>query len=81
MTEKSGPPTPILPGGTVTFLFTDIEGSTKLLDQLRDQYAVLLTAHHQIIREALDKWHARGCDPEILATIRTGVFNIGEPKP
>ncbi len=59
MTDKSRLPTPILPGGTVTFLFTDIEGSTKLLDQLRDQYAVLLTAHHQIIREALERWHGR----------------------
>jgi class 3 adenylate cyclase len=26
------------PTGTVTFLFTDIEGSTRLLKQLRDQY-------------------------------------------
>jgi hypothetical protein len=30
---------PDLPSGTVTFLFTDIEGSTRLLRQLRDRYA------------------------------------------
>jgi class 3 adenylate cyclase len=30
---------PDLPEGTVTFLFTDIEGSTQLLDKLRDKYA------------------------------------------
>jgi len=64
MTEKTGLPSPILPGGTVTFLFTDIEGSTQLLDQLRDQYAVLLTAHHQIIRAALEKWHGREVDTQ-----------------
>ncbi|MHA2406733.1 MAG: hypothetical protein ACXACH_08265 [Candidatus Hermodarchaeia archaeon] len=32
-----------LPEGTVTFLFTDIEGSTELLKQLKDQYGTLLT--------------------------------------
>ena len=30
------------PSGTVTFLFTDIEGSTKLLERLRGEYATLL---------------------------------------
>src|SRR5258707_15294056 len=33
---------PNIPRGTVTFLFTDIEGSTKLPEQLREGYAVLL---------------------------------------
>jgi len=28
----------------------------------------------------LEKWVARGLDPEILATVRTQVFNIVEPK-
>jgi class 3 adenylate cyclase len=28
-----------LPSGTVTFLFTDVEGSTRLLHELRDPYA------------------------------------------
>ena len=31
-----------LPSGTVTFLFTDVEGSTKLLHELGDAYADLL---------------------------------------
>ncbi len=34
-----------LPIGTVTFLFTDIEGSTQLLKQLRDRYGVVLEDH------------------------------------
>jgi peptide/nickel transport system substrate-binding protein len=41
------------PTGTVTFLFTDIEGSTRLLRELRDDYATALAEHQRIIREAL----------------------------
>jgi class 3 adenylate cyclase len=40
------------PSGTVTFLFTDIEGSTKLLRQLGDEYAGLVSDHRRILREA-----------------------------
>ncbi len=39
-----------LPSGTVTFLFTDIEGSTRLLQQLGDEYAGVLTKHRQLVR-------------------------------
>jgi class 3 adenylate cyclase len=39
-----------LPAGTVTFLFTDIEGSTELLKQLREQYADLLADQRRILR-------------------------------
>jgi hypothetical protein len=42
------------PSGTVTFLFTDIEGSTVLLRQVRDAYADLLAAHGRILREAFE---------------------------
>ena len=42
-----------LPTGTVTFLFTDVEGSTKLLHDLgAEAYAQALAAHRQVIREA-----------------------------
>jgi len=40
-----------LPVGTVTFLFTDIEGSTRLLKQLRERYADALGEHQRILRE------------------------------
>ena len=43
---------PELPTGTVTFLFTDIEGSTKLLHELGDRYTDLLAEHRRLIREA-----------------------------
>src|SRR2546425_12779623 len=44
---------PELPTGTVTFLFTDIEGSTQLLRELGDGYASVWKQHQLIIREAL----------------------------
>src|SRR5688500_14106871 len=40
------------PLGTVTFLFTDIEGSTRLLQQFGEKYATLLTEHKQLLRDA-----------------------------
>jgi WD40 repeat protein/DNA-binding SARP family transcriptional activator len=50
--------------GTITFLFTDIEGSTKLLDQLGDQYATVLVEHHQIMRSAIQKWNGNEVDTQ-----------------
>jgi class 3 adenylate cyclase len=46
---------PGLPTGSVTFLFTDVEGSTALLQHLGDErYADVLGEHHQILRAALE---------------------------
>jgi class 3 adenylate cyclase len=42
-----------LPGGTVTFLFTDIEGSTRLLQQLGDAYGGVIRDHRRLLREHL----------------------------
>src|SRR6266540_1118108 len=41
-----------LPTGTVTFLFTDIEGSTRLLQELGDRYTAILGEHAAIVRRA-----------------------------
>jgi predicted ATPase/DNA-binding SARP family transcriptional activator/class 3 adenylate cyclase len=41
-----------LPRGTVTLLFSDIEGSTRLVIRLRDRYGALLLQHHQLLRAA-----------------------------
>src|SRR6266545_3392011 len=42
-----------LPSGTVTFLFTDIEGSTRLLHELgADAYGAALAEHRRLLREA-----------------------------
>jgi len=40
-----------LPTGTVTFVFTDIEGSTRLLAQLGDRYAEILAAYRLSLRK------------------------------
>jgi DNA-binding NarL/FixJ family response regulator/class 3 adenylate cyclase len=42
-----------LPTGTVTFLFTDIQGSTELVGQLGDAYAGLLEDHRRLLREVV----------------------------
>ena len=42
----------VLRGGTVTFVFTDIEGSTELLKRLGDGYADALAEHRRLIRDA-----------------------------
>ena len=47
------PRAPTLPTGTVTFLFTDIEGSTRLVQALEDRYGELLADHCRIMRDAI----------------------------
>ncbi|HKY47975.1 MAG TPA: adenylate/guanylate cyclase domain-containing protein [Acidimicrobiia bacterium] len=42
-----------LPTGTVTFLFTDIEGSTRLLQEIGPDYGTVLDDHSRIIRGAI----------------------------
>lgn len=44
-----------LPSGTVTFLFTDIEGSTRLLHELgADDYSLALAEHRRVLRDAFE---------------------------
>ena len=64
----------LLPTGTLTFVFSDIEGSTRLLQALGRSYDALLETHDRIIRSAAEAeggrsfgsegdasrtWHAR----------------------
>jgi class 3 adenylate cyclase len=44
-----------LPSGTVTFLFTDIEGSTQLVQELGDGYADVLLEHRRLLREVFSR--------------------------
>jgi predicted ATPase/class 3 adenylate cyclase len=41
-----------LPTGTVTFVFTDIEGSTRLLDRIGERYRSVLEDHQRLLRRA-----------------------------
>ncbi|MEY2422942.1 MAG: hypothetical protein QOI95_3009 [Acidimicrobiaceae bacterium] len=43
-----------LPEGTVTFLFTDIEGSTRLFRRLGDEYVDLLSRHDGVLRASIE---------------------------
>jgi len=42
-----------LPSGTVTFLFTDIEGSTKLAQEHPEEMPALLARHHEILYQSI----------------------------
>ncbi|HNO32211.1 MAG TPA: adenylate/guanylate cyclase domain-containing protein, partial [Anaerolineales bacterium] len=42
-----------IPTGTVTFLFTDIEGSTKLAREYPDKWESLRKRHHEILQAAM----------------------------
>src|ERR671935_973849 len=44
---------PELPHGTVTLVFTDVEGSTQLVQQLGDRYAQVLDDHRRLLRDAV----------------------------
>jgi predicted ATPase/class 3 adenylate cyclase len=56
----NGEPTPRADtSGTVTFLFTDIEGSTRLLQDLGDRYVGLLAQHNEILRDAFISFGGR----------------------
>ncbi len=46
-------PLPVLPTGTVTFLFTDIEGSTTLAQQFPGELPALLARHHALLHESI----------------------------
>jgi predicted ATPase/class 3 adenylate cyclase len=48
-----------LPSGTVTFLFSDVEGSTRLLTRLRGRYAEVLAEHRRLLRAAFDEHDGR----------------------
>ena len=54
-----------LPTGTVTFLFTDVEGSTRLLQELgAEGYAQALAEHRGLIREACIRHHGVEVDTQ-----------------
>ena len=53
-----------LPGGTVTFLFTDIEGSTRLERDLRERYSEVLADHRRLLREAFGRYGGREIDTQ-----------------
>ncbi|MFN2484595.1 MAG: adenylate/guanylate cyclase domain-containing protein [Candidatus Limnocylindria bacterium] len=53
-----------LPTGTVTFLFTDVEGSTRLLQALGRAFPSVLERHHRILRDAIARHRGREVSTE-----------------
>jgi class 3 adenylate cyclase len=53
---------PAYPSGKVTFLFTDIEGSTKLLEKLHEQYVILMEDQRDLLRAAFKRWNGHEID-------------------
>jgi predicted ATPase/class 3 adenylate cyclase/DNA-binding CsgD family transcriptional regulator len=53
-----------VPTGTITLLFTDIEGSTLLLQQLGEQYSHVLAQSRQLLRTAFQQYHGHEVDTQ-----------------
>ena len=53
-----------LPKGTVTLLFTDIEGSTRLLQQVGERYADVLAECRHLLRTAFQQYHGHEVDTQ-----------------
>src|SRR6266487_1520220 len=53
-----------LPTGTVTLLFSDIEGSTLLLQQMGERYAEMLATCRQLLRAAFQQWNGVEVDTQ-----------------
>src|SRR3972149_9807385 len=53
-----------LPTGTLTFLFTDIEGSTARWEHQREAMSAALTRHDEILRGAIE-----GCGGQVFKTV------------
>lgn len=60
-----------LPAGTVTLVFSDIEGSTGMLHRLRGQYATLLADHHRLVDAAV-----REAGGQVISTEGDGVYAV-----
>jgi class 3 adenylate cyclase len=58
------PPVSVLPTGTVTFLFSDIEGSTRLTRELGDEWGNVLAGHRRLMREAFAAENGREVDTQ-----------------
>ena len=53
-----------LPTGTITFLFTDVEGSTQLLQKAGEVYGTLLEEHRRLLRDAFNAHAGREVDTQ-----------------
>jgi signal transduction histidine kinase len=77
--------TPERPTGTVTFLFTDIEGSTRLLQELRDRYDEVLSTHARLLRAAAEQFGGHEIDTQemrrMVGMLRSDASDPLAPQP
>ena len=64
MNDQPEPTQAGLPSGTVTFLFTDIEGSSRLERELREGYSDVLVGHQRLLRGAFERFGGREIDTQ-----------------
>jgi class 3 adenylate cyclase len=75
-----------LPSGTVTFLFSDIESSTRLLRELGDRWEEALAAHNRILRESFAEAGGREVDRQgdaffaVFPTARTALVSAARAQ-
>jgi class 3 adenylate cyclase len=76
-----------LPTGVLTFLFTDMEGSTRLLGEIgRERYAVVLREHKRLLAEVVGRHSGRVVDDEgdgifaVFGRARDGVVAAAEAQ-
>ena len=69
--DAASPPPAALPSGTVTFLFTDIEGSTKLWEQHPDAMRDALVRHNAILRNVIEAH-----DGFVFKTVGDGFYAV-----
>lgn len=62
-----------LRSGTATFLFTDIEGSTRMSHEHRRTWEALRTRHHEILREPMER--ENGCVFQISGDALCAAFS------
>ena len=71
---------PELPTGTVTLLFTDMEGSTRLLQQVGERYADILAASRLVMRTAFAQSNGQEVDNRRPHFVRRGdTILLGTP--
>ena len=72
-----------LPSGTVTFLFADVEGSTRLLHELgTNGYAEVLAKHRTVLREVLSSQEAsRSMRKVTLSSMRLRLRRVRSRRP
>jgi len=66
--------------GVSTSLYVPYLNFGRELYKLSRQKGITGESFAMAAKVLLDKWHARGCDEDILAQIRSDVFSVGEPK-